>query len=67
MALKFIKLLEVDGKPVWIATSWILAIRTPVPGEAEEGTGALVVISGYNQAVRESPETILTIIRVIGE
>ena len=51
---KIIKLTEPNGDPVWLITSWIEAIRLPIPGESPARTGAIVVLSSFAQAVKET-------------
>jgi hypothetical protein len=63
---KIIQLTEPDGETVWLITSWIEAIRIPVADESPPGTRAIIVMSGFNQAVAEAPDEIAKMLRGLG-
>ena len=57
--MKFAKLTALDGNAVWVAPISVQAVRPPLAGEYTQKAGAVVVLSGQSQAVKESPAEVI--------
>lgn len=52
-------LTDLKGNTVWVVDSWVVAVREPIDGEYAKGAGAIVLLSGYLQAVKEDVQTVI--------
>ncbi len=60
--MKFVKLTDPDGRPLWISPHWVTKVRPPILGRHPQNANALVVMGQIEQAVIEGVETVVKIL-----
>lgn len=64
--MKFVKLTDPEGVPVWIAAQWVTKVRV-AQKDYVKGAVALVSMGASSQAVREEPEAVVRMIEQAGD
>jgi len=58
-----LKLTDPDGGPIWIVARWVTQLKLPPRGQYSEHARTLIVLGAREQAVRETPEEIVKLLK----
>jgi hypothetical protein len=57
--MRLIRLTDLGGNPVWVMDTWVQVVRHVVTNEARPEARARVVMSGFDEFVRETVDQVV--------
>lgn len=63
--MKFIKFTDPSGNSVWIAGQWVTRVQIAVRGQHATGARTVIAMGAKDQAVIESPETVVMMLEAM--